>query len=515
MSKIKNPLILIIMDGFGIGDKTESNAISKASTPNLDKIFSENPLTFLSASGQDVGLPEGQMGNSEVGHTNIGAGRIIYQELTRISRCIKDESFFKNPEIIDIMEQTKLSNGRLHIGGLLSDGGVHSHISHLYALLKMAKNLGLSEVGIHIWLDGRDVSPYSGVNYIKDCEKELNNLKIGKIETICGRYYSMDRDNRWERILKAYNAMANAKGKIFSDPKSFVKNSYNDKLTDEFIIPGVREGYKGINNNDSFICFNFRPDRARQITKAFCDMENENLKNIFKCRKVYPKKYLCFTQYDRSIKGTQIAFKPEEIKNTLGECISNKGFNQLRIAETEKYAHVTFFFNGGNEKPFNGEERILIPSPNVATYDLKPEMSAYEITDKVIEKMEKDQPELIILNYANCDMVGHTGIMKATICAVETVDECVGKLISAIKKFKYVGIITADHGNAEKMIDSDGTPFTAHTSNPVPFCVMNYKCNLKSKGKLADIAPTVLEIMNIKKPIEMSGESLLKENNLR
>lgn len=505
MDNIKKPVILVIIDGFGIGEKTENNAIAKAKTPNLDRIFKENPFTTLSASGEDVGLPCGQMGNSEVGHTNIGAGRTVYQDLTRISKDIEDGDFFKNSEINAVLEHTKSSGGRLHIGGLLSNGGVHSHISHFYALLKLVKELNLHDIAVHAWLDGRDVSPSSGLSYVKECEEKLNSLGIGKIETICGRYYSMDRDNRWERTSAAYNAMANALGKKFSTAENFIEESYKNGITDEFIIPGVKNGYNGISNNDAFICFNFRPDRARQITRAFCDKEIQNLNS----KRVYPLDYLCLTEYDPLITGVKVAYKPATIRNTLGECVAKNGLKQLRIAETEKYAHVTFFFNGGKEEAFDGEERILIPSPKVATYNLKPEMSAYEITSKATEEMRKSKPRLIILNYANCDMVGHTGILEATVKAVETVDECVGKLIECVKSLGYVGVITADHGNAEKMRDQNGLPFTSHTTNPVPFAIVNYQCRLNSGGKLSDIAPTILDIMNIPCPNEMSGVSLI------
>ncbi len=506
MDNLKNHVILVIIDGFGIGDKTENDAVHNAKKTNLEKIFKENPFTTLVASGQEVGLPVGQMGNSEVGHMNIGAGRIVYQDLTRISKSIEDGSFFKNPEINIILKHTKSTGGRLHIGGLLSSGGVHSHISHFYAFLELAKEYGLSDIAVHAWLDGRDVSPFSGIDYVRECEEKLNSLGVGRIETICGRYYSMDRDNRWERTSAAYKAMANAVGNKFLIAEDFINDSYKNGITDEFIVPGVRENYKGINSKDSFICFNFRPDRARQITRAFWDKENHDLD----CEnRVYPINYLCLTEYDSLIAGVKVAYEPEIIKNTLGECVSLGGFEQLRIAETEKYAHVTFFLNGGREEPFAGEERALIPSPKVATYDLKPEMSAYEITDRAIEKMKEKKPELVILNYANCDMVGHTGVFEATVKAVETVDECIGKLMDYAESLGYVGIITSDHGNAEKMRDESGLPFTSHTTNLVPFCVVNYKCHLNSEGRLSDIAPTILDIMNIPQPNEMKGKSLI------
>lgn len=498
------PVILVILDGFGLGPP-EGNAIYMANTPCLDKIFKNNPFSVLSASGISVGLPRGQMGNSEVGHTNIGAGRVVYQELTRISEAIKGYSFFDNPQIKSVMEYSKISGGTLHICGLLSDGGVHSHISHLYALLKMAKRYGIEDLNIHVWLDGRDTPPKSSMIYINDCETRLKEFQNAKISTICGRYYSMDRDCRWDRISKAYDAMANAKGKIFDNAKDFIQQSYTSGVTDEFIVPGVRRGYSGISEKDALICFNFRPDRARQITRCF----TEKIEQLQVDNMVIPKEYLCFTQYDESLKNVKIAFRPQVLANTFGECISTRGLKQLRIAETEKYAHVTFFFSGGREAPFPGEERILIPSPKVATYDLKPEMSAHEITDTVISKAKKGRYDAIILNYANCDMVGHTGSLTQTIKAVEVIDVCIKKLVAAFEKLGYAIIITADHGNAEKMLTSQSTPFTSHTTNPVPFCVINHKCHLKPEASISDIAPTLLQIMDVPTPRKMSSGILI------
>lgn len=390
-------IILIILDGYGKGNKGIEDAVNTANTPNLDKIFNNNPLTFISASGNDVGLPDGQMGNSEVGHTNIGAGRIVYQELTRISRQIKNKTFFDNLELKNIMEYVKSSGAVLHIGGLMSDGGVHSHISHLYAILEMVKQYNIKNVCIHVWLDGRDTSPHSGINYIKECEKKLLELGVGKIETISGRYYSMDRDSRWERVTKAYDAIVNANGIKFSSSEKLIESSYKNNITDEFIEPSVRDGYNGMHSEDAFICFNFRPDRVREITRAFTERKNNE---IF-CKRVYPKKYLCFTKYDENLDGVSIAFKNEKIVNTFGEYISDKGLRQLRIAETEKYAHVTFFFNGGNEKPLEYEDRILIPSPKVSTYDLKPEMSAYEVSDKSINALRSLKYDVIKIGRAH------------------------------------------------------------------------------------------------------------------
>lgn len=498
-------VILIILDGFGIGDRGKGDAISAANTPNLDTLFKENPTTFIVASGKDVGLPEGQMGNSEVGHTNIGAGRIVHQDFTRISHSIEDGSFFSSTQIENTLKYVKSSGGRLHIAGLLSDGGVHSHISHLYALLELVKKFDIEGVCVHAWTDGRDVSPNSGINFIKDCEEKLSSLGIGRIETICGRYYAMDRDNRWERISMAYDAMANGNGCRFTGPEEFIKCSYEDNITDEFVEPGVRGGYCGVSEEDAIICFNFRPDRAREITRAFVDRDLRAID----AKRAYPSKYLCLTEYDAEIAGVSVAYKPEKIKNTLGEYISSLGLRQLRMAETEKYAHVTFFFSGGTEKKFKNEDRILIHSPKAATYDLVPQMSAYELTDAAIEGMQKQVYDLIVINYANCDMVGHTGVFSAAVEATEAVDKCVGRVLKSAKETGYIAVVTADHGNAEKMVDEEGKPFTTHTTNLVPFCVFNYKCKLVSKGKLSDIAPTILDILKLPVPKEMDGKTLL------
>ena len=503
--KTKKPLILIILDGFGIREEKLGNAIYYANTPNIDKIFSENPYITLKSSGEDVGLPEGQMGNSEVGHLNIGAGRIVYQDLTRINKSIKEGSFYKNEEILSVIKKVNQKNSSLHIMGLLSDGGVHSHIKHLFAILKMVKENNVKKVYIHVWLDGRDTPPNSGINYIKMCENKIKEYEIGKIATISGRYYAMDRDNRWERIKKSYEAIANAKGEKFEDPKQTILDSYKNEVTDEFFVPKVNTSYEGIKENDGIICFNFRPDRAREITRCFIEKDFSE----FEVSKIKISSYLCMTTYNKEFKDVSIIFKPQKLNQTLGEYISNKGLKQLRIAETEKYAHVTFFFNGGIEKPYPREDRILIPSPKVSTYDLKPEMSANEITKEVIKNIESEKYDIIILNYANCDMVGHTGNFDAAVKAVETVDKCLKQVVDSILTKNGVALITADHGNAEKMINKEGKKFTSHTTNNVPLCIVNYPCNLKKDGKISDIAPTILKILDLSVPKEISGKNLI------
>jgi 2,3-bisphosphoglycerate-independent phosphoglycerate mutase len=503
---MKKPLILMILDGFGIGEES-GNAIKAANKPNLDRLFANNPVTQIGASGLDVGLPDGQMGNSEVGHTNIGAGRIVYQELTRITKSIEDGDFFENPAFVSAADNAAKNNKALHLIGLLSDGGVHSHNSHLYALVKLAKMRGCKKVFIHAFLDGRDVPPSSGKDYVAKCAAKLKEIGVGEIATVMGRYYAMDRDNRWERVGKAYSAMVYGEGVQCSDPVTAVENSYKDGVTDEFVIPTVCAKDASIKENDSVIFFNFRPDRAREITRTFVDPEFNgfNRKNGF-----FPLTYVCMTQYDATMPNVMVAFKPEALKNTLGEYISNSGLSQLRIAETEKYAHVTFFFNGGVEKQYEGEDRVLIHSPKVATYDLQPEMSAYKVTDALVERIKSGKYDVIILNYANCDMVGHTGVFSAAKAAVEAVDSCVGRIIHEINELGGIALITADHGNADKMYDEDGSPFTAHTTNPVPFCVVGYPCKLRSGGKLADIAPTILKILGLPQPKEMTGTSIIE-----
>lgn len=501
------------MDGFGKNPSEKGNAIKAANKPNLDKLMSENPVTYIGASGMDVGLPDGQMGNSEVGHTNIGAGRVVYQELTRITKSISDGDFFENEAFVGAMKNCKDNGSALHIMGLMSDGGVHSHNTHMYAIVELAKRMGLEKVYVHCFLDGRDVPPASGADYVAQTIEKLDEIGVGKVATVMGRYYAMDRDNRWERVSKAYAAMVYGEGVKADDPVKAIKESYETidedgkHLTDEFVLPTVCLEDAQIKANDSIIFFNFRPDRAREITRTFVDdaFDGFERKNGF-----FPLYYVCMTQYDATMPNVHVAFKPESLTNTFGEYISSLGKTQLRIAETEKYAHVTFFFNGGVEKQYEGEDRILVASPKVPTYDMQPEMSAYEVTDKVVEAVKSGKYDAVILNFANCDMVGHTGVFDAAKAAVEAVDECVGKVYDAVKEMGGVMLITADHGNADKMIAEDGTPFTAHTTNPVPFIVANYPCELREGGKLCDIAPTMLKIMGIAQPKEMTGESIVK-----
>ena len=494
------------MDGFGKNESTYGNAIAAAKKPNLDKIVSENPMTFIGASGLDVGLPDGQMGNSEVGHTNIGAGRVVYQELTRITKSIQDGDFFTNEALVGAMENCKKNSSALHLMGLMSDGGVHSHNTHLYGIMELAKRSGVDKVYIHCFMDGRDVPPTSGKDYLAELYEKCDEIGVGEIATVMGRYYAMDRDNRWERVVKAYKAMTEGEGVKFDCACKMMEESYANDVTDEFIVPAVSEKAVPVKDNDSIVFFNFRPDRAREITRAFVDpafsgFEREQLKGLY---------YVCMTQYDATMPNVHVAFKPETLENTFGEYISDKGLKQLRIAETEKYAHVTFFFNGGVEKQYPGEDRILVKSPAVATYDLQPEMSAYEVTDKLLAAIDSDKYDAIILNYANCDMVGHTGVFDAAVKAVEAVDSCVGKIVDAVAAKGGVTLITADHGNADKMYEADGSPFTAHTTNPVPFIVVGYPCELREGGRLCDIAPTMLKIMGLEQPKEMTGVSIIK-----
>lgn len=499
----------MILDGFGVGLEAEKrgDAIKAAKKPNIDKLFAENPVTKIGASGLDVGLPDGQMGNSEVGHTNIGAGRIVYQELTRITKSIEDGEFFENEALLKAVDNAAQEGKALHIMGLLSNGGVHSHNTHMYAIVELAKKKGVKNVYVHAFLDGRDVPPTSGKDFVEECANKLKEIGLGKIATVMGRYYAMDRDNRWDRVEKAYSAMVYGEGNKACCPVKAVEESYANDVTDEFVVPTVCEENATVKPGDSIVFFNFRPDRAREITRTFVDPEFKGFerKNGF-----FPLTYVCMTQYDASMPNVEVAFKPQSLKNTIGEYISNKGMTQLRIAETEKYAHVTFFFNGGVEQPYEGEDRILVKSPAVATYDLQPEMSAYEVTDKLVAAIKTGKYDMIILNYANCDMVGHTGVFEAAVKAVEAVDECVGKVVTAIREMDGVALITADHGNADKMIDTDGSPFTAHTTNLVPFCVVGYPCELREGGRLADIAPTMLKIMGLPQPAEMTGESIIK-----
>ena len=504
---MKKPVVLCIMDGFGINPGANGNAIEAANTPNLTKIFNENPFTTIGASGLDVGLPDGQMGNSEVGHTNIGAGRVVYQMLVKISKSIQDGDFFEIGALKDAIENCKKNDSALHLMGLLSDGGVHSHIEHLFGLIEMAKRAGLSKVYVHCIMDGRDVSVTSGVGFVKDVVTKTKELGVGEIATISGRYYAMDRDFAWDRVVKAYSAMVYGEGVMESDPVKAMEDSYANGVTDEFIVPTVVNAQGTIKADDSVVFFNFRPDRARQITRTFVDeaFDGFERKNGF-----FPLNFVCMTQYDETMPNVSVAFPPEELTMTMGEYLAKSGKTQLRIAETQKYAHVTFFFNGGEEKTFEGEDRILIQSPDVPTFDLQPEMSAYPVCEAVVEQIKSGKYDAVILNFANCDMVGHTGIWDAAVKAVEAVDDCVGQVVDAALSMGGAVIITADHGNADRMIGDDGNPFTPHSTNPVPFCVVGYDCELKETGRLADIAPTMLTILGLPQPEEMTGESMIK-----
>ena len=499
----------MILDGFGLSDQQDGNAVHMAATPNLDKLMASEPFQKGSASGMDVGLPDGQMGNSEVGHTNIGAGRVVYQELTRITKSIADGDFFENAALLGAMENCKKNNSALHLYGLVSDGGVHSHNSHLYALLELAKRHGLTKVYVHAFLDGRDTPPTSGKGYLEELEAKMKEIGIGQIATIMGRYYAMDRDTRWERVQLAYDALTQGIGEIADSAAACMDATYAKDVNDEFVVPTVilKEGI--INPQDSVIFFNFRPDRAREITCAFCEPDFDGFprKNGF-----MPLYYICFTDYDPTVPNKVVAFEGQSLANTMGEYLASQGRTQLRLAETTKYAHVTYFFNGGVEEPYFGEDRKLIPTPEVATFDLQPEMSAYGITDAAEEAIASGKYDLIVMNYANPDMVGHTGIIPATLKAVEAVDICVGRVKNAVLKVDGQMFICADHGNADKMIDTEtGEPFTAHTTNPVPFILVNCKSakGLDSGGRLCDISPTLLDMMDIPKPKEMTGRSLL------
>jgi len=511
LSTLKTPIALIILDGWGIGRSDDPfNAVARARTPHLTSLFEQYPSTALECSGEAVGLPEGQMGNSEVGHLNIGAGRVIYQELTRIDKAIRDKTFFVNPVLRQAVEQARNNNGALHLVGLLSDGGVHSHIDHLYALLELARDHGLKNVYVHAMLDGRDVPPACALQYVDALEERMKAMQTGCIATIGGRYYGMDRDKRWERVVKAYLAMTSQEGLHAKTAREAVEAAYQRGENDEFVVPTVIDGCPGIQNGDSIFFFNFRPDRARQLTQAFADpaftaFERPGGSLALTCATM--------TQYDEAL-TVPIAFPPQAIRNTLGEVFSREGLRQLRIAETEKYAHVTYFFNGGEEQPFAGEDRLLVPSLKVATYDLQPAMSAREVTGKVVEAIRSGTYDLIVLNYANDDMVGHTGLMTAAIEAVEVVDECVGRVIEALRSQGAIACVTADHGNADCMRDPlSGAPFTAHTLNPVPFILVAdaYRGQTLQTGKLCDIAPTILELAGIAIPEEMTGNSLLEK----
>ena len=506
----KKTTMLMILDGFGINEKEEGNAVKLANIPNLNRILKQYPNTIIHTSGLDVGLPEGQMGNSEVGHTNIGAGRIIYQELTRITKSIEDGDFFSIPELVAAIENCKKNNSKLHIMGLLSDGGVHSHQRHLFALLELAKRKDFENVYVHCFLDGRDTPPASAEGYIAELESKMKEKGVGKIASIMGRFYAMDRDKRWERVQKAYDALVRGEGEKYNSAAAAVEESYQKEVFDEFVVPTVicnnDKPIAKIEENDSVIFFNFRPDRAREITRAIVDEKFDGFQ-----REYFKTYFVAFTNYDETIKNISVAFKKDEIKNTFGEIISKNGMTQLRIAETEKYAHVTFFFNGGEEKQYEGEDRILIPSPKVETYDMKPEMSALEVTENVLNAIHSRKYNSIILNFANPDMVGHTGNIDAVIKALETLDGCVEKIVEAIEQEGGYLLITADHGNCEQMIDyKTGEPHTAHTTNPVPLVLVGKDVKLK-EGRLADLAPTMLDLIGIEKPAEMTGESLIEE----
>ena len=505
----KKPTVLLIMDGFGLAPASEANAISCARTPRLDELFAGCPNTQLQASGLDVGLPEGQMGNSEVGHTNIGAGRVVYQDLPRISNAVADGSFFDNPAYRSAMENALNSGARVHIAGLLSDGGVHSHITHLFALLELAKRMGVKDVYVHALLDGRDVGPTTGAGYVRQLKDECARIGVGRIATVQGRFYGMDRDKRWDRVEKGYAAMVCGEGVSDPDPVHAVEESYKNGVTDEFVVPTVCDPQGMIRPGDSVIFLNFRPDRARELTRALVDREFDGFerKNGW-----FPLCYVCTTQYDATIQGVQIAFPPEEIEMTFGEYLGKLGKTQLRIAETEKYAHVTFFFNGGTETTYPGEDRCLIPSPKeFPTYDLIPEMSARGVTDECVRRIESGEYDAVICNLANCDMVGHTGVKAAAVKAVETVDECVGRITDAALKMGGVILITADHGNADRIMKSDGSPDTAHTTNPVPLIVAGAGELKLRPGRLCDLCPTMLELMGLPQPPEMTGESLIQK----
>lgn len=508
----RKPIVLMILDGYGLNDNCDHNAVCEGKTPIMDQLMSQYPFVKGNASGLAVGLPDGQMGNSEVGHLNMGAGRIVYQELTRITKSIEDGDFFEVAEFLQAVENCKKSGSALHMWGLVSDGGVHSHNTHIYGLLELAKRNGLDRVYVHCFLDGRDTPPASGKSFVEALEAKMKEIGIGKVASVMGRYYAMDRDNRWDRVERAYNVLAKGEGIHAESAAAGIQASYDKGVNDEFVEPFVvtEDGkpLATVKDGDSVIFFNFRPDRAREITRAFCDDEFKG----FPREKRLNLTYVCFTDYDETIKNKLVAFKKESISNTFGEFLAQNNMTQARIAETEKYAHVTFFFNGGVEEPNKGEDRILVPSPKVATYDLQPEMSAPIVCDKLVEAIKSGKYDVIIINFANPDMVGHTGIEDAAIKAIETVDTCVGRTVEAIKETDGILFICADHGNAEQLLDYEtGEPFTAHTTNPVPFVLVNadpaYK--LREGGCLADIAPTLIELMGLKQPKEMTGKSLL------
>ena len=510
---MKKTNVLCILDGFGHNPSDYGNAVAAAKKPNIDKLMKEYPYTYIGASGMDVGLPDGQMGNSEVGHTNMGAGRVVYQELTRITKAIEDGDFYKNDALVTAIQQSIDNGTSLHLMGLMSNGGVHSHNTHIWAIVRLAKMLGQDKVYLHCIMDGRDVPPTSGKDFVAEAIEKMNEIGVGKVATVVGRYYAMDRDNNWDRVKKAYDALVFGKGIQADDPVEAIKASYETvdgdgkNLTDEFILPTVCLKDEGrIGENDSVVFFNFRPDRAREITRTFVDDDFTGFE-----RDRFNVNYVCMTQYDATMPNVDVAFKPQVLTNTFGEYLANRGMTQLRIAETEKYAHVTFFFNGGVEAVNEGEDRILIPSPKVATYDLQPEMSAYKVSEKLNEAVRSGKYDVVIVNFANCDMVGHTGVFDAAVAAVEAVDKCVGSLYEAVMENGGTLFVTADHGNADKMKEEDGSPFTAHTTNKVPFIAVNCgDVELREGGKLSDIVPTMLKVMNLPQPEEMTGTSIIK-----
>lgn len=510
----KKPTVLMILDGYGLSDEKKGNAVAEAKTPVMTELMNTYPFVKGNASGLAVGLPKGQMGNSEVGHLNMGAGRIVYQDLTKITKAIEDRSFFSNEALLAACDNVKKNDSALHLMGLLSDGGVHSHIDHLFALLELAKEQNIEKVYVHCFLDGRDTPPESGKDFVAELVAKTKEIGVGEVASLMGRYYAMDRDNRWDRVELAYQAIANGTGIMSPDPILAMEKSYEDGKTDEFVIPTVitKEGIPvaEVKDHDSIIFFNFRPDRAREITRTFCDEQFDH----FERGKRLKTTFVGFTNYDVTIENKLVGFYKDELKNTLGEFLADRNLKEARIAETEKYAHVTFFFNGGVEEPNKGEDRILVKSPKVATYDLKPEMSAYEVCDKLVEAIKSEKYDVIVINFANADMVGHTGVESAAIKAIEAVDECVGKTVAAIKEVNGQMFICADHGNAEHLIDDEtGEPFTAHTTNPVPFILVNAdsKYKLREGGALCDIAPTLIELLGLQQPEEMTGTSLLIE----
>ena len=511
----KKPTVLMILDGYGLSDNPKGNAIHEAKTPVMDQLMKEYPFVKGYASGLEVGLPDGQMGNSEVGHLNIGAGRIVYQDLTKITKSIHDGDFFENEALLKACENVKVNQSALHLFGLVSDGGVHSHNEHIYGLLELAKKQGIEKVYVHCFLDGRDTPPTSGKEYVEQLEEKMKEMGVGEVASIMGRYYAMDRDNRWERVIQAYRALTKGEGNEATSASAGIQASYDEEVTDEFVKPMVvvKEGQPvaTIQEGDSVIFFNFRPDRAREITRAFCDDSFDHFDRGPRIKTTY----VCFTDYDETIVNKEVAFAKDEIHHTFAEVLSAHQLTQLRLAETEKYAHVTFFFSGGVETPVTGEERILVDSPQVATYDMQPEMSAYEVANHLVKSIESGKYDVIIINFANPDMVGHTGVEAAAIKAIEAIDQCVGKAVKAIKEVDGQMFICADHGNAEQMIDEEtGEPFTAHTTNPVPYILVNAdpKYKLREGGNLADIAPTLLELIGVEQPGEMTGKSLLVKN---